>query len=214
MDVPTLRARIQAVLTKCNEQPSLALMSELQQATLTLMNAMYGLKSAQETVWRASLDQIRGSRHPSSPNILNYSVSATSGALQTMLQEVDSGFVGSLRATITAEVLSDLITLARRVLDQSGSNGKDVAAVLTAAAFEDTIRRLAAKEGIAHYDKLADTLEELKMKGILQGAQVGVAQSFLSFRNKALHAKWAEVDMPSVQSALAFTEQLLLKHFA
>jgi len=85
---------------------------------------------------------------------------------------------------------------------------------LTAAAFEDTIRRLAAKEGIAHYDKLADTLEELKMKGILQGAQVGVAQSFLSFRNKALHAKWAEVDMPSVQSALAFTEQLLLKHFA
>ena len=214
MDAATLKARIQAVLAKCQEQPSLELLSELQQATLTLMNAIYGVKSSQETVWRASLDHIRASYHPSKPNTLNQSVSATRGALQTMLQEVDSGFVGSLRATITAEVLSDLVTLARRVMDESGSSGKDVAAVLTAAAFEDTIRRLATKEGIAHYEKLGDTLEELKKKGILQGAQVGVAQSYLSFRNKALHAKWAEVDMASVQSALAFTEQLLLKHFA
>ena len=143
---------------------------------------------------------------------MNQSVSVTRGALQTMLHEVDSD--SSVRDTITAEVLSDLVMLARRVMDESASSGKDVAAVLTAAAFEDTIRRLASKEGIAHYEKLADTLDELKKKGILQGAQVGVAQSYLSFRNKALHASWADVDMASVQSALAFTEQLLLKHFA
>src|SRR5207244_1686019 len=102
---------------------------------------------------------------------------ATGGALQTMLEEVNSGFVGSLRASITAEVLSDLVKLARSVIDESGSSGKDVAAVLTAAAFEDSIRRLAAKEGVAHYEKLADTLVELKKNGALQGAQVGIAQS-------------------------------------
>jgi hypothetical protein len=212
MDATTLKARIQAVLARCQERPSWALLSELQQATITLMNAIYGAKSSQETAWRALLDQIRASYREF--EIPNQSMFVIRGALQTMLQEVDSGFVGSLRATITAEVLSDLVTLARRVMDDSGSNGKDVAAVLTAAAFEDTIRRLATKEGIAHYEKLADTLEELKKKGILQGAQVGVAQSYLGFRNKALHAKWTEVDLSSVQSALAFTEQLLLKHFA
>ncbi len=73
---------------------------------------------------------------------------------------------------------------------------------------------MAAKEGIAYHERLADILTELKNKGVLQGAMVGVAQSYLSFRNRALHAKWAELDIASVQSALAFTEQLLLQHFA
>ena len=94
------------------------------------------------------------------------------------------------------------------------SSGKDVAAVLTAAAFEDTIRRLSTKYGIADHEKVADILEELKKQGVLQGPQVGIAQSYLSFRNKALHAKWGEVDLSAIESALAFTEQLLLKHFS
>jgi uncharacterized protein YutE (UPF0331/DUF86 family) len=214
MDVAALKARTQAVLANCEAEPSLALLSEVQQATLTLMSTMYGANSSQETVWRALLDRIGAKDYVGSTLHLRRSVSATRGALQTMVQEVDAGFVGSLRATITAEVLSDLVTLARTVMSESGSSGKDVAAVLTAAAFEDTIRRLAAKEGIPHSEKLADALEELKRRGVLRGAEVGVAQSYLGFRNKALHAEWAEVDMASVQSALAFTEQLLLKHFA
>jgi hypothetical protein len=213
MDAATLKARIQAVLERSLQQPSLELLGELQQATVTLMSAMYGGKSSQETVWRASLDYMRTGYSGFGDRLVWQSVSATRGTLQTMLQEVDSGFVGALRETITAEVLSDLVALARRVMDESGSSGKDVAAVLTAAAFEDTIRRLATKEGIGHHEKLADTLEALKENGILQGAQVGIAQSYLSFRNKALHAKWAEIEMASVQSALAFTEHLLLDHF-
>jgi hypothetical protein len=131
-----------------------------------------------------------------------------------MLEEVDSGFIGSLRDAITGEALGDLVKLSRKVLEESPAAGKDVAAVLTAAAFEDTIRRLGAKSGPVDHEKLADTLEELKKQGVLQGAQVGIAQSYLSFRNKALHAKWREVDLSAVESALAFTEQLLLKHFS
>jgi hypothetical protein len=49
---------------------------------------------------------------------------------------------------------------------------------------------------------------------VLQGAEVGTAQSYLTFRNRALHAQWDEVSRPVVESALAFTEQMLLKHLS
>ena len=86
------------------------------------------------------------------------------------------------------------------------------AAVLAAAAFEDVLRRLADLKGVAHKEKLADVLMALKDLGILQGAEVGIAQSYLSFRNRSLHAQWNEVDGPAIESALAFIEQLILKH--
>ncbi|KAB2960461.1 MAG: hypothetical protein F9K13_05220 [Candidatus Methylomirabilis oxygeniifera] len=122
--------------------------------------------------------------------------------------------LGSLRDAVTSEVLSDLIKLARTVSDEGGEATKNVAAVLAAAAFEDSLRRLAASAGLPHQEKLADVVTALKEKDVLQGAQVGIAQSYLSFRNRALHAKWTEVDRPEVASILGFTEALLVKHFS
>jgi len=61
---------------------------------------------------------------------------------------------------------------------------------------------------------LAEVLTELKNKGVLDGTQIGVAQSYLTFRNKSLHAEWDKVGRETVASVLAFTEQLLLKHFS
>ncbi len=48
----------------------------------------------------------------------------------------------------------------------------------------------------------------------LQGAQLGIAQSYLTFRNRALHAKWAKVDRAAAQSVLSFTEQVVASQFA
>ena len=94
------------------------------------------------------------------------------------------------------------------VLDESGDDAKNVAAVLAAAAFEDTFRRIANKHGVPVGEKLADIITELKKQQLIQGAQVGIAQSYLSFRNRALHAKWSEIDRTAVHSVLAFTEAI------
>ena len=109
--------------------------------------------------------------------------------------------------------MTDFIKLARAVLEEANNDAKNVAAVLAAAAFEDVIRRLADLRGGKDTEKLADVLIWLKDMGVLQGSEVGIAQSYLSFRNRALHAKWDEVDLPSVKSVLAFTEQIILKNF-
>ena len=107
-----------------------------------------------------------------------------------------------------------MVKLSRESLGESGDGAKNVAAVLAAAAFEDTIRRLAEQEGISEQGrKLADVLTDLKNQEVLAGAQVGIAQSYLKFRNDALHAQWDAVERSGVNIVLGFTEQLIVKHF-
>jgi hypothetical protein len=67
--------------------------------------------------------------------------------------------------------------------------------------------------GVMGKDDLAEVLKKLKEAGVIQSTQVGIAQSYLNFRNHALHANWDKIQRESVQSVLGFVEQLLLKHF-
>jgi hypothetical protein len=75
------------------------------------------------------------------------------------------------------------------------------------------MRKLSNLKGLAEHEKLQDVLIALKDAGVLQRTEVTTAQSYLSFRINALHAKWSAVDRPVVRSALGFTEQIILMHF-
>jgi hypothetical protein len=142
-------------------------------------------------------------------------VAFAKGALQNLKDEIEAGLTGSLRHQVTGEVLTDFIQLARAALDEPGDGAKNVAAVLAAAAFEDTLRRMGQTlAGIVGKEDLPNVLTALKDAGIIQGPQVGIAQSYFTFRNKALHANWSEIQRESVLSALAFVEGLLMKHFS
>ncbi len=135
------------------------------------------------------------------------------GVLSSVLSELDAGLIGSIKQQAAAEVLTDFVALSRAALDEGGQ-AKNVAAVLAAAAFEDSIRRLGATHaGTVGGEKLADVLVALKTSGFLQGPQVGIAQSYLSFRNHAMHAQWDKIESEAVNSVLGFVEQLVLKHF-
>jgi hypothetical protein len=104
--------------------------------------------------------------------------------------------------------------LSRHVLEEPGENQISVAAVPAAAAFEDTIRRMAETSGESTTGvDLSNVINRLKEKGILQSPQLGIAVSYLKFRNHALHARWEQIDRSSINSVLAFVEALLLKHF-
>jgi hypothetical protein len=67
--------------------------------------------------------------------------------------------------------------------------------------------------GVIGQDDLSDVLNKLKNAGVIQSPQVGLAMSYLSFRNRALHAKWESIPRESSHSVLGFVEQLFLKHF-
>jgi hypothetical protein len=61
---------------------------------------------------------------------------------------------------------------------------------------------------------LQDVITELKNESLLKGSQVGIANSYLNFRNNALHAQWEKIERESVASVLGFCEQLMLKEIA
>jgi len=211
MNLSTVKARVDELLAMTPQRPSTTLESALHHGTLGLMQALYGPNSSQEQELRAYTKRLRTSAqlHNHAPVS---SIEAIKGALEAMKAELDAGFVGSLRATLTGEVLTDLIRLARETLEEPGEDAKNVASVLVAAAFEDVLRRLGELKSLPEHEKLVNVVIALKDAGVLQGAEIGTAQNYLSFRNRALHAKWSEVTRPVVESALAFTEQIILKH--
>jgi hypothetical protein len=67
--------------------------------------------------------------------------------------------------------------------------------------------------GRLNRDNLEEVVNQLKDAGVLVAPQLGVAKGYLNFRNRSLHANWDQIERATVASALAFVEELLLKHF-
>jgi hypothetical protein len=189
---------------------------ELVPGTTSLLALVYGDGSPQLTSFTKQVERSSNRRAVELDHVVDQEISAWSlGTLRNLKREIEGGLTGNLRQQITGEVLTDLIQLSRTVLSEQGDKAKNVAAVLAAAAFEDTIRRMGKTlAGVPGQNDLSDVLNKLKETGVMQGPQVGIAQSYLSFRNHALHANWDKIEKESIQSVLGFVEQLLLKHFS
>jgi len=95
----------------------------------------------------------------------------------------------SVDKRIASDVLSDFVALARETLQQPGDGPKNAAAVLAAAAYEDTLRRMAG----GPQKDLDEVITDLKKSRQLVASQLGIAVSFLNFRNRALHANWETI---------------------
>jgi hypothetical protein len=185
---------------------------EIFQSTINLMVSIYGPNSTQVDTLQKQASSFN-TKYPVA-TVAKWAMDSAVGALHSLKREIQAGLIGSLQRQISGEVLTDFLQLSKQAFDHPGDDAKNVAAVLTAALFEDTIRRLAQANGIPHIEKLQDVLTELKNKTVLQGTEVGIAQSYLNFRNSALHAQWGKIDRPSVAGVQGFVEGLLMKHFA
>jgi hypothetical protein len=207
-----IKTRIEQLYEQSREQTRRSGAYELYQGALSVMIALHGESSSQVTSFRREREQISEKATANTADIGVYELAR--GAINNLKAEVDAGFAGSLQQTITGEVITDFVKLAHYALDQDKSDeSKNVAAVLAAASFEDTLRRLTENHNIPHIEKLAELLNELKKQNILKGTQVSIANGYLSFRNNALHAQFDKVDRASVSAVLAFVESLLLTEF-
>jgi len=206
MDEAVLKKRVDDLLERGTSVViSSEVVAELFQGALTVMGAVYGPQSNQVVTLCKSVRAEKMS-WDQGPIVL--------GSLLNLKRELEAGLAGSLQKRITGDVLTDFIQLARAALDKNEDGAKNVAAVLAAAAFEDTIRRMGATlGGVVGRDDLSKVINTLKDKEILQPPQLGMAVSYLKFRNDALHADWDLIDRAGVNSVLGFVEQLLLKHF-
>ena len=137
------------------------------------------------------------------------------GAIEATNGELKAGLIVKLRIAIAGEILTELIGLAKDVLIDRTEAAKDTSAVLVAAAYENLMRRMGEEfAGVTTRPKLEEVITSLKDAGVLKGGQVATGLSYLKFRNDSLHADWKAVDRSQVESCLAFTESLLVKHFS
>ncbi len=184
------------------------------QFAVSMLAALYGSQSKQLKAFLDGQDAISKMK-PGMGNIQLLQLNHTHGAIKNAKEELEAGLIGSMRVIVAGEVLAELVTLGKEILSQKDEAGKNVSAVLIAAAYEDLMRRMGEEFAtLTDRPKLEDVISALKGAGVLKGGQVALALSFLPFRNHSLHAEWNKVDNSQVESCISFVEALLLKHFS
>jgi hypothetical protein len=188
--------------------------SEAVQFATSILTALYGQKSPQFERFSAGCDAISKMK-PGTGNIAMELNRHALGTIANCKAELEGGLIANLRVQVTGEVLSELISLAKEILNEKTDSARNVAAVMIAASFEDLTRRMAVElAGLAGRPSMQDVITALKDAGVLKGGEVGTALSFLKFRNDSLHADWANVSRVQVESCAAYIDAMLVKHFS
>ena len=100
------------------------------------------------------------------------------GALRALRHDVESGLVGQITLRAAGEMLGDMLGLAKEALRENDENRKNIAAVLVAATYEDTIRRMGDNlAGVTGRPDLQHILTALKRTGVLQGSSLSLSLS-------------------------------------
>lgn len=142
----------------------------------------------------------------------DYDVAALKAVFMSAKEDFDGGYVFDVELRVSGEVFGDFVTLARQALSEGH---KDVAAVLACAALEDALKRFAQTEGLAVSDKtMQEVVNALKSSGLVSGAQKTLLDAMPRIRNHAMHADWAKLSEPDVNSVIGFVEQFLLSKFS
>lgn len=183
---------------------------EVYVGTLGLASSLYGEHSPQVEAIKDSNERI--AKYEWSQGLRDTAtIWEMRGILRTIRAEVETGLLDSIRNSVKGEILSDFLLLAQ----QSLSHSKDVAAVLACAALEDALKRFAEANGLQCDDKeMSEVVNGLKAKGLVQGAQGKVLQSFVGVRNKALHAEWDRIDGAEVHAVIGFLQTFLADRFS
>ena len=139
-------------------------------------------------------------------------VEALRGIFQSAKESFEGGYIFDVELTVSGEIFGDFVVLAKEALAEGQ---KDVAAVLAAAALEDTLKRYAKVNGLEVDDAtMKEVIGAMKSKGLVSGPRKSLLDAMPQFRNSAMHAEWEKVTEPEVSSVIGFVEQFLLSEFS
>jgi hypothetical protein len=183
---------------------------QLYMGTVTVVAQLYGPASAQMTALKDEKNRLMAitANEYQKHGIF---IKELHGLLKTVVAEVKAGLVYSIESEARGEVYSDFVALAKLALE---GGSKDVAAVLASAALEDALKRFAESKGLDVGDKdMSEVISQLKSGEHLQKPEAKVVQSYVTLRNKALHAEWESINSPEVASLMGFVENFILTRF-
>jgi len=129
------------------------------------------------------------------------------GLLKAAKEEWEHGLLGRVEYIVAAATFDDF-------LDHAASyhkgNRKIESAVLASAVLEDTMKRVASKNGIDPSGKTLEPLiDELVKTGVLTLVKAKRIRGWAGVRNHALHAEWDEFDIRDVGELIKGTRELI-----
>ena len=127
------------------------------------------------------------------------------GILKAAKQEIQGGWLFTVKGLITAEIFSDFLEMAEYLLKEGY---KDPAAVMTGSVLEEHLKQLCIRNSISivvvkdgkQIPKKADSMNsELTTANIYNGLDQKSILSWLDLRNKAAHGKYSEYTKEQVE---------------
>ncbi len=125
--------------------------------------------------------------------------------LKAAKQEIDGGWLTSLKGLISAEIFSDFLEMAEYLLEQKF---KDPAAVMIGSVLEEHLRQLCQNNSLPidtvkdgkSIPKKADTMNaDLAKAGVYNPLSPKSVTAWLDLRNKAAHGQYGEYTQEQVK---------------
>jgi len=140
-----------------------------------------------------------------------HSLKQIEGILHGTKSNLESGLLDELTSKILLDIKGDFLNSANKLVDEGQ---KDPAAVLAAIVLEDSLKRLALKNGLEKLEskEMSVVANSLLSKGIIEKTTNQSIQSFKALRNAALHAQWSEVSVETLKLLLVFLPAFMEKH--
>jgi hypothetical protein len=193
-----------------NAASSATLSYEIYMGAITIAAQLYGSDSPQLLELKGEKQRIAESKwnENSKFDVLLHELK---GILASFRADIVNGLVERLEVEARGEIYSSLITIAKDCLEK---HAKDAAAVLVTAALEDALKKFALSHGadVDNYDMSA-VISKLKTMSLLHAPEAKIVQSYVTLRNKAMHAQWDKIGEPEIASAIGFVERFVLTRF-
>lgn len=171
-------------------------------------NAFYLVCDSQHAPYRMRADQVVNKQHGWR---INSAVGELAALLRNLLIDAEAGLLTSVADRARAEAFDDFLDHA----DAYFADGrKNESGVIAGVVFEDTLRRICRKEGIAEKGlKLDGLISELTNRGELSAIKAKRARVAAHVRTKASHAQWDEFELADVRATIEFTRELVAAKF-
>lgn len=167
-------------------------------------NAVFLVISQPDAPYRKMADHIAQGSHGYK---IHEAVAAFSQVLLNLLRDADAGMLSAVADQARAETFDDFLDHADHYLRNSK---KQEAGVIAGVVFEDAVRRVSRKLGIAEKGQKLDSLiSELAGRSEISAVKAKRARVAADVRTKATHAQWTEFDLEDVRATIEFSRELI-----
>lgn len=143
------------------------------------------------------------------------STSRTLGILRALKEDVEAGYLTTLRERIHADMFGDFLEMAEYLLTDGF---KDPAAVLIGGVLEQHLRQLCVKHGVDLSEphgqpKKSDKMNaDLVKRSVYTGLEQKQITAWLDLRNKAAHGRYSEYRAEQVSLMLQGVRDFAIRH--